>query len=262
MFPLEKMWFLIIVGQWAKLFPSFCGKKFRKLRQNCVPRVQKEHFVEKKVLEEVFLITCWQWTKNCRLFLKKSFSRVVETAFFASIGKFWGEFFERNVFFHFRIFRGKNFKFFGEKSDKSVETAFFLSMRTFWCKLVFSGKYSLFSLDIGWRTFVCLLSKKRWSYKKTVFYESKWIFWGESYFWRFSFFCFRTVSEKTSASFLAIFRTGSSKLHSLCPKKHSQANDFLSKIKFFLSSLVFAWQFFVYLLRKLMEFSKAHSTFP
>ena len=149
MFPLEKMWFLIIVGQGAKLFPAFCGKKFRKLRQNCVPRVQKEHFVEKKVLEEVFLITCWQWTKNCRLFVKKSFSRVVETAFFASIGKFWGEFFERNVFFTFVYSGEKTSGFLAKIPTNLLKLRFFLSMRTFWGKLVFSGKYSYFLWILG-----------------------------------------------------------------------------------------------------------------
>ena len=141
MLPLEEMWFLIIVGQWAKFFPAFCRKNSESFIKTAFHISKKNILLKKSFGGSFFFITCWQWTKNCLFFVKKSFSRVVETAFSASIGKFWGEFFQKIVLFHFRIFRGQNFKFFGEISDKSVETAFsFVSIRTFWGKRVFFGK--------------------------------------------------------------------------------------------------------------------------
>ena len=216
MFPLEEMWFLIIVGQWAKFFRHFV-EKIPKASSKLRSTSPKRTLCWKKGLEENFFVTCGQWTKNCRLFVKKDFSRLVKTAFCASIGKFWGEIFWKEYFFSISYIQEKKLQVFWRNFRQFCwNSVFFVSMRTFWGKGVFSGKYSYLFWLLG-DELLSVCWEKNGGVIKTVFCESKWMFWGESYFWRIFFFRSRTLSKKTSAFFLANFRTGSSKLRSLCP---------------------------------------------
>ena len=158
------MSYFIIVGQWAELFRQL-SKNFQEVCQNCFPRVQKNTLLKQQVWRKKILSLA-DIEQKIVGFCKRIFSRLVERAFFASIGTLWGEsFWKKYVFFSILDIQGKKLRLlwrtFGQVFWNCV---FFVSMRTFWGKRVFFGKKILSSLDIGWRTFVCLLRKYRWSY--------------------------------------------------------------------------------------------------
>ena len=70
MFPLEEMWFLILVGQLAKFFRNFV-EKIPKASSKLCSTCPKRTLCWKKMFGGKFFITCGQWTKNSRLFVKR-----------------------------------------------------------------------------------------------------------------------------------------------------------------------------------------------
>ena len=168
LFPLEKISFLIIVGQCANIFRHFV-EKIPKASSKLRSTSPKRTLCWKKGLEENFFVTCGQWTKNCRLFVKKDFSRVVKTAFCASIGKFWGEIFWKEYFFSISYIQEKKLQVFWRNFRQFCwNSVFFVSMRTFWGKGVFSGKYSYLFWLLGDELLSVCWEKKRWSYKNCL----------------------------------------------------------------------------------------------
>ena len=175
---------------------------------------------------------------------------MVKTAFCASIGKFWGEIFEKNTFSQFRIFRRKNFRFFGEISDNSVETPFFsCPWEHFEAKEFFRENILIFSGY--WVTNFCLfVEKKNGGVIKTVFCESKWMFWGESYFWRTFFLSFPDIERKNFRLFFGSFSDGFVKTAFFVSMKTFSSKRFSFKNKIFFIFFGFCVTIFCLLVEK------------
>ena len=103
--------------------------------------------------------------------------------------------------------------------------------------------------------------KKIGGYKKTAFYLSIGTSSSESIFLKKIFFELSDIALKSYRFFSQLFGRV---FHNcvLCVHKNILKQTIFFQKNFFWSSLVFAWHFFVYLLRKSMELSTAHSTFP
>ena len=200
----------------SKNFAAFCRRNSESFVKTPFHLSKKNTLLKKNVWRKIFYQLR---TMNGKLstFCNKGFSRLVKTAFSVSIGKLWGEFYWKEYFFFTFVDSGEETSGFLVKFQTILlKLRFFVSMRTFWGKRIVSGRNSYLLWILG-DEHLSVCWEKNGGVKKTVFYESEWLFWGKSYFWRIFFFRFRTLSEKTSASFLAIFRTGSSKLRSFCP---------------------------------------------
>ena len=232
-------------------FSGILSEKFRNFGQNCVPRVQKENFVEKNNFGGNFFLSLADNERKMSAFCKQSFSRVVETAFFASIGKVWGDFFWKVYFFSHPYIQEKKLQVFWPNLRQicwnwvffSCSSEHFEANELFWEKnLIFIGY---------WVTNFChFVEKKTVELKKFVFYESKWKFWGKSYFWRTFFLSFLDIERKNFRIFLGNFSDGFVKTAYFVSIRTFWSKRFSFKNKIFLIFFGFCVTIFCLLVEK------------
>ena len=242
-------------------FSGILSKKFQKLCQNCFPRVQKNTLLKQQVWRKKVLSLA-DIERKIVGFCKRIFKRVVERAFFASIGTLWGEHFSKKyVFFSVLDIQGKNFGFFGELLDKSCKTVFFSCP---W-ELFEANEFFLWKKSHPLWILVDELLSVCWGKVsgviKTAFYEHRGIFWAESCFWGI-LFSFSDMAQKNFRFFSQFFeRVRQNWVPRVHRKNWGQKHTFCLKMYFYNFRTVSR------IFRRFVGsfppgLSKVHSTFP